>query len=71
MENLISVEGHSNLFRDEMTGAIVNCDSVAYEQHLNASKNRAKVKDQIKQLQDEISEIKSLLKEFINESRKN
>ena len=70
MKNLISVEGHSNLFRDETTGAIVNCDSASYEQYLNASKNRAKVKDEIKKLQDDMNEIKFLLKELINESRK-
>ena len=71
MKDLISVEGHSNLFRDDKTGAIINCDAVAYEQYLNTVRNRVNLKTQVKNLQDEVSEIKSLLKELINESRKN
>lgn len=71
MKDLISVEGHSNLFRDEKTGAIINCDAVAYKHYLNTVRNRVNLKTQVKNLQDEVSEIKSLLKELINESRKN
>ena len=36
MDNLITVEGHPNLFRDKNTGAIINCDSTAYNQYLNS-----------------------------------
>ena len=28
---MIKVEGHKNLYRDERSGAIVNCDDVAYD----------------------------------------
>ena len=33
---MIPVEGHKNLFRDESTGAIINCDNTAYQ---NFTKN--------------------------------
>ena len=32
---MIKVEGHSNLYRDENTGAIVNCDTAGYNQYIN------------------------------------
>jgi len=69
MNELISVEGHPNLFRDQKTGAIVNCDNVSYEQYLNSVSSRINSKKEIENLKNEIFEIKSLLKELINESR--
>jgi len=71
MENLISVEGHPNLFRDKNTGAIVNCDNVSYRQYLNSISNRMNTKKEIEHLKCEIHEIKSLLKELLNETRRN
>lgn len=71
MENLISVEGHPNLFRDQKTGAIVNCDNVSYKQYLNSISNRMNTKKEIENLKNDVEEIKSLLKELINETRRN
>ena len=31
---MIPVEGHKNLFRDENTGAILNCDSNSYNNYI-------------------------------------
>ena len=31
---MIKVEGHKNLYRDERSGAIVNCDDVAYDNYV-------------------------------------
>jgi hypothetical protein len=70
MDHLISVEGHPNLFRDEKTGAIVNCDNVAYEHYLNSVSNRMNTKKEIQNLKGEVQEIKSLLKELLNETRR-
>lgn len=66
---MIRVEGHSNLFRDEDTGAIVNTDNNAYNQYLNSLDSRQRQKQEIANLKSEIDEIKSLLKEFLNGSR--
>ena len=33
---MIKVEGHQNLYRDEKSGAIINCDSFSYNQYVNS-----------------------------------
>ena len=71
MDNLITVEGHPNLFRDKNTGAIINCDNVSYKQYLNSISNRMNTKKEIESLRGEIDEIKSVLKELLNETRRN
>jgi len=66
---MIRVKGYQNLYRDENTGAIVNCDSVAYNQYLNTVHNRETQRNEIDQIKKDIDEIKTLLRELINESR--
>jgi hypothetical protein len=66
---MIPVEGHKNLFRDETTGAILNCDSVGYQNYINTRNERKKQKDEIDQLKNDVNEIKSLLLQLINESK--
>lgn len=66
---MIPVEGHKNLFRDENTGAIVNCDTVSYQNYIKMRSERKKQKEQIDDLKKEIDEIKSLLKELVNGSK--
>ena len=72
---LIRVDGHLNLYKDEHTGAVVNLDNTAYNQYIQSRKNKEnKLKSQqqeIDNIKNEISEIKSLLKELINETRRN
>jgi len=69
--NMIPVEGFKNLYRDETTGAIINYDNFGYNQYLSLRNKKQKEKEEIDKLKNDIEEIKSLLKEFINESRKN
>jgi len=66
---MIPVKGHPNLYRDEQSGAIVNCDSNAYTQYLNSLKNRETQKNEIDKIKDDINEIKFLLKELLNGSK--
>lgn len=66
---MIPVEGHKNLFRDEKTGAIVNCDTFGYSQYIKMKQDRKNQKEEIDQIKSDIEEIKSLLKEFLNGSR--
>ena len=65
---MIRVEGYQNLYRDEITGAIINCDSIAYDQYVNTIIQKEKEKKEIDEIKNEISEIKQLLKEFLNGS---
>ena len=66
---MIRVEGHQNLYRDEKSGAIVNCDSSAYNQYLNSLSIRDSQKRELDEMRNDIDEIKSLLKELLNGSR--
>ena len=70
---MIPVEGHNNLFRDENSGAIVNCDTREYNQYIKMKKDRQKQKNEIAELKNDVQQIKNLLMELINEngSRKN
>ena len=61
---MIPVEGHKDLFRDENTNAIVNQDTVAYENYI-ALRNRNKNKqEQLDDMKNEINELKSLLNDL-------
>jgi hypothetical protein len=66
---MIRVEGHQNLYRDEKSGAIINCDSTAYNQYLNSLSIRDSQKRELDEMRNDIDEIKSLLKELLNGSR--
>lgn len=68
---MIPVKGHPNLYRDEQTGAIVNCDNNSYSQYMNSINNRMNQRQEIEDMKKDIDEIKSLLKELINGSRQN
>lgn len=63
---MIPVEGHNNLFRDENSGAIVNCDTHEYNQYIRMKKERQKQKDEIAELKSDVQLIKNLLMELVN-----
>jgi hypothetical protein len=63
---MIPVKGHSNLYRDEKSGAIISCDGTSYNQYISAKKLHENQKYQIQQLKNDVEELKTLLKEFIN-----
>jgi len=63
---MIKVEGHSNLYRDENTGAIVNYDITGYNQYVNSIAQKDLRKKELDEMKKDIDEIKSLLKEFLN-----
>ena len=68
---MIPVEGHKNLYRDESTGAIVNCDTFAYSQYIRMKNEKTKQQEEIDRIKSDIDEIKNLLKEILNGSRQN
>jgi tRNA uridine 5-carbamoylmethylation protein Kti12 len=64
----IKVKGHDGLVRDETSGAIVNhSDSAIQARRKQRQLNSAL--DDINMLKDEVSEIKSLLRELIKNAR--
>ncbi len=62
---MIKVEGHRNLYRTD-DGAIVNTDTVEYNQYMKLKNKRQSEKNEIDRLRREIDEIKSMLKELKN-----
>lgn len=68
---MIPVEGEKNLFRDENSGAIVNCDTFAYSQYIKMKNEKKRQREEIDKIKEDISEIKTLLMEFINGSKQN
>ncbi len=72
---LARIEGHLNLYKDETTGAVINLDNTAYNQYIQSRKNkenkRKTQQQEIDNLKNEVSEIKSLILELINETRRN
>ena len=61
---MIPVEGHKNLFRDEKTGAIVNCDSTSYTDYMSQRRRQLDERAELDMMKNDINEIKSLLKEL-------
>jgi len=59
---MIKVEGHSHLYRDETTGAIINCDDSGYDQYVKSLTYRKNQKEELNNMKKELDEIKSLLK---------
>ena len=47
MKNLIKVKDHPHLYRDEDTGAIVNCDDIAYDRYKNRVKRKNSEKEEL------------------------
>jgi len=71
--NHTNVQGHSDLVRDNSTGAILNNDTSQYNQYLTLRSKRKQGTDRIdtmendlKSLKDDINEIKTLLRALSN-----
>ena len=58
---MIPVKGHPNLYRDEETGAIINTDRSGFSAYQQAKSKRAKEREEIDTMKQEISEIKDML----------
>lgn len=63
---MIRVEGHTNLYRDERTGAIVNMDTVGYQNYLRSVKDAEEKKKELDNMKKDIEDIKGALKEILN-----
>ena len=64
------VEGHSNLYRDEKSGAIINCDNQGYNQYVKSLKYRESKDKEIENLRKDIDEIKASLSILVNNLNK-
>ena len=69
-KGLIKVEDHKHLGRDPKSNAIVNTDKVAYEANIKARVEASKKRDEVLDLKDEITELKSMLQVLVEKSDK-
>ena len=65
---MIRVEGHKHLYRDENTGAIVNCDTSGYMRYKKMRNNKLIEKSEIDSLKSEIDTLKGLLNDLIQKN---
>ena len=68
---MIKVEGHSNLFRDEKTGAIINMDNNEYEKYVKLKRRDSKKERELSKMKSDIEDIKDALSQIINSLNKN
>ena len=73
---IYTVKGHKDLARDPETNTVINVNKVSYDQYVASrqvknEKNQQiqTIEDEVASIKDDINDIKSLLKELINESR--
>ena len=62
---MIPVEGHKNLYRDEKSGAIINCDIIGYNMYKKSKHKKQSQQSRINEMQKEIDELKSLLSQLV------
>ena len=61
---MIPVEGHKNLFRDENTNAIINTDSIGYENYMRMRKRNDDKQAEMDAMKKELETLKSILNEL-------
>ena len=69
-KGLLKVEDHKHLGRDPKSNAIVNTDRAAYEAYIKARAEASKKRDEVLDLTDEITELKSMLQVLVEKSNK-
>ncbi len=67
---MIKVEGHSNLYRDEKSGAIVNYDNQGYNQYIKSLEYTERKDKEIENLRKDIDDIKASLALLVNNLNK-
>ena len=65
---MIRVEGHKHLYRDEKTGAIINCDTSGYMRYKKMKNKKLNEKSEIDSLKAEIDTLKELLNDLIQKN---
>jgi len=65
VNNYIPVEGESELFRDPVSGAIINMNKNAAALARTAMENHRRKERELKELKSDVSEIKSILTQLL------
>jgi hypothetical protein len=65
---MIKVEGYPQLYRDEKSGAIINSNNLEYNQRLKTLSSIQNDKNELKQMREDIDELKILLRKLLDNS---
>ena len=58
----IKVKDSNSLYRDEDSGAILNCNDAAYDNYLKMKQNKLNEVDEMDKLKDDVDELKDMMK---------
>ena len=61
---MIPVEGHKNIFRDEKTNAIINTDTIGYENYMRMRRRNDDKQAEMDAMKKELETLKSMLNEL-------
>ena len=64
----LKIEGSDSFVRDTESGAIININTSEFEKLKKIREYKKKKENEISELQNEVSEIKSLLKQLLEKS---
>ena len=65
---MIRVDGYSNLYRDEKSGAIVNTNDSDYNKRLTSIKRNKIRRSEFDQMRSDIDELKDLMKALLEKT---
>lgn len=63
---MIPVKGHPGLYRDENTGAIVNCSKDQFNNYIKLKNAKIKKENEILELKKEIDDLKKIVQQLLN-----
>ena len=58
----VKVKDSNSLYRDEESGAILNCNDTAYDNYLKMKENKMKEVSEMDKLKDGVDELKDMMK---------
>ncbi len=58
----IKVKDSNSLYRDEDSGAILNCNDTAYDNYLKMKQNKLNEVNEMDKLKDDVDELKDMMK---------
>ena len=64
--NKVKVKDSGSLYRDEESGAILNCNDAAYNNYLKMKENKMKEVSEMDKLKDDVDELKDMMKLILN-----
>ena len=60
--NKIKVKDSGSLYRDEESGAILNCSDSEYDNYLKLKQKKLQEANEMNKLKDDVDELKSMMK---------